>query len=209
MNITETDNKQNEPDCGPGCDCETPARNTKGKAFVCIVVALAAAIVLARGFAQKPENGTPTFSTDLSQGLTEKPSSPNNSQSTATLWGEPLQSMKSLNTVAIDKDAVFVLFTSEDEKDNDIIKEQINAAAAKITAKGTTLAAFTFDKTSAAYEEMSKQLPKPPCVLTISKGGGMKVIAKDITEANLLEALIETSRPSECGAGGCGPGGCN
>jgi hypothetical protein len=197
-----TDNSKSEPDCGPGCDCETSGLSTKGKVIVCLVIGIVAATVLARGFMKKTkaENdpNQPSFSTDLSA-LNAKDT---------TLWGQPLESMNSLGAVAANKDAVFILLPSENKKDVETVKTQIDAAAAKLTAKGTSIGAFILDKNAKDYAEVSKQLPDPPCVLALSKNGGMSVVATDITEAKLLEAIVEASRPSGCGPNGCGPNGC-
>ena len=38
--------------CGPGCNCGTTGLRTKGKVIVCLVVAVAAAVVLARGLGE-------------------------------------------------------------------------------------------------------------------------------------------------------------
>ncbi len=49
-NQTECDTK-----CGPGCNCCASGIGKKGKIIICLVVAIAAAIVLAYGFMQKAE----------------------------------------------------------------------------------------------------------------------------------------------------------
>ena len=43
--------------CGPGCNCGGTKIGTKGKVIICLVVAIAAAIVLANSVMQKAETG--------------------------------------------------------------------------------------------------------------------------------------------------------
>ena len=43
--------------CGPGCNCGVSKIGTKGKVIVCLVVAIAATIVLANSIMQKAETG--------------------------------------------------------------------------------------------------------------------------------------------------------
>ena len=44
-------------ECGPGCNCGGTRIGTKGKVIICLVVAIAAAIVLANSVMQKAETG--------------------------------------------------------------------------------------------------------------------------------------------------------
>ena len=43
--------------CGPGCNCGGTKIGTKSKVIICLVVAIAAAIVLANSVMQKAETG--------------------------------------------------------------------------------------------------------------------------------------------------------
>jgi len=217
---TNTDDKTDAVECGPGCDCNKPGLSTKGKVFVCLAVGLVAAFVLARGFMKKTgaENYSNQQSFATALPVVQAPSATSKSKAAegaekektkSTLWGDPLDSLASLNKVASGKDAVFVLLQAGNDEEIKIIKNQIEAAAEKIISRGTTMAAFTLDKNAQDYAQVSSQV-SAPCVLTMVKGRGMSVVEKDITEASLLQALVEASRPSGCGpaTAGCGPSDC-
>jgi len=205
-------NMDGQPDvaeCGPGCDCDAPGLSTKGKIIVCLVVCLAAAAVLARGIMKRTgaesDGDQQSFATVLPVVGAEEPTSSEGKASEgaekedakSTLWGNPLNSLASLNKVASEKDAVFVFLPAGSDEEVNAIKTQVEATAKKIISRGTTMAAFTLDKNTKDYTQITSQAPAP-CVLTMVKGRGMSVVSKDITEASLLQALVTASRPSDC-----------
>ncbi|MFC1453152.1 hypothetical protein ACFLSJ_07420 [Verrucomicrobiota bacterium] len=186
--------------------------------LVCLLVGLAAAAVLARGFMKKAGAGNDDYQQSFSTALpivqagvatpeSRAAEGAEREETKSTLWGSPLDSLASLNKVASEKDAVFVFLPAGSDEEVKTIKEQIEAAARKAISRGTTMAAFTLDKNARDYAQTSDQVPAP-CVLTMVKGGGMSVVARDITEAKLLQALVAASRPSGCGPSACGPGAC-
>ena len=215
---THTDETTDAGECGPGCDCHTPGLSAKGKAWVCLVVGLAAAVVLARGAMKKAaaanDGHQQSFATALPVVQAER-ATPDNKvaagaekgEAQSALWGDPLDSLASLNRVASEKDAVFVLLTAGSDEEIEAIKDRIEAAAKKIISRGTTMAAFTLNRNAQDYAQITGQTPAP-CVLTMVKGRGLSVVAEDITEANLLQALVAASRPSNCGTSDCGPAAC-
>ena len=66
-------------------------------------------------------------------------------------------------------------------------------------AKATGL--FTLDEGSKDYAQVTSQVPVP-CVLAMVKGLGTSAATHNISEENLLQALVAASRPP------CRPGGC-
>lgn len=216
----QTDGKNknigNEPSCGPGCDCNTPGLSKKGKVIICIVIGLAAAGVLARGFMKRagtqcgPDQqafatALPVVKTDSDSPANEAAKATEEEQKMSTLWGEPLDSLASLNKVAAEKDAVFVFLPTGNEESEETARKEIETAASKIMSRGTTMAAYILKKDTRDYAQVTSQVPAP-CVLAMVKGRGMSV-ANKITEADLMQALVMASRPSSCGpsASGCGP----
>ncbi len=211
MNVTNDESDRsakadmgaNAPECGPGCGCGASGLSTKGKIIVCLVVGLAAAVVLARGFMKyagtERDGWQQVFATALPFAETEFGSK-------STLWGKPLDSLASLNNVAAEKDGVFVFLRTEDEESSKAAIKAIEAAADKIMSRGTTMAAFILDKNASDYAQIGKQVPAP-CVLTMVKGGGMTAVGDGITEEKLVQAFVTASSPSGCGpsAPGCGP----
>ena len=213
------DGDTGSPECGPECGCHTPGLSTKSKVLVCLVVVVAAGVVMARGFlkgaASEPTSTQGGFATAMPAGEPGPAPSPNvaeepvtEPQSESTLWGEPLRSLASLNEVATDKDAVFVLLPGEDEAKAQAMRKQIDAAARKIESSGKVLAAYTLGRDAQGYAQVAQQVP-PPCVLAMVKGKGMAVARSPVTEEKLLQAFLAASRPTAgCGPAGCGPSGC-
>jgi len=128
---------------------------------------------------------------------------------TSTLWKADLDSLASLNKVAADSDAVFVLITAKNQLNDKAITKEIEAAAQKIMANGTKVSAFRLKESAPDYAQLAKQVTVPS-VLAMVKGLGMSAVSKDITETKLVQAFVAASRPSGCGpsAAGCGPTGC-
>ncbi|GAG34271.1 unnamed protein product, partial [marine sediment metagenome] len=124
-----------------------------------------------------------------------------------TLWGKPLGSLASLNKVAADTDAVFILLAAEDQQKMQSVTSEIEAAARKIQSNGTRISAFTLQKDAPNYAQLTKQFPTP-CVLAMVKGRGVSGVSGDITEAKLLQAFVRAASAISCGPSGCGPSGC-
>lgn len=204
--------------CGPGCNCGTTGLRTKGKVIVCLVVAIAAAVVLARGLARKAESKsvqgqdtfaatTPAISPKAPPTTTGKGETTDTIRMKSSLWGDPLKNMASLNELAVQKDAVFLYLPEKGRGPDETVKLQIEKAADKAQTGGTMMAFFTLDDNSHDYAQVTSQVPAP-CVLAMVKRGGMRAVTDDISEGKLLQAIVEASRPSGCGPSGCGPSGC-
>jgi len=122
-----------------------------------------------------------------------------------TLWGKPLDSLASLNKVATDTDAVFILLAAEDQQKMQPVTSEIEAAAKKIQSNGTRISAFTLNKDAPNYALLAKQF-STPCVLAMVKGRGMSGVTGEITETKLLQAFVMASRAtSGCCPSGAGP----
>jgi hypothetical protein len=125
----------------------------------------------------------------------------------ATLWGPELDSLASLNKVAAETDAVFVLLAAEDKLKMESVTTEVEAAAKKIQAGGKRICAFKLKKDAPYYARLAKQF-SIPCVVAMVKGRGLSGVSDEITEKKLIQAFVMASRPrSACGPGGCGPGG--
>lgn len=204
-------------ECGPGCNCGATGIGTKGKAIICLVVVIAAAVVLAHSIMQKTETGidqgqnafaATVLATEKSSSLVTAEKANETDRAKSSLWGKPLESLASLDEVAAQKDAVFVYLPVKGQGPDESTKKEIEAAAGRVQSRGTTMALYTLDEGSKDYAQVTSQTSAPG-VLAIAKGGGMSVVSGNITEGNLLQALLAASRPSGCGPGSsCGPSGC-
>ena len=81
-------------ECGPGCNCGAAKIGTKGKMIICLVVAIAAAIVLANSVMQKAETGANGgLNAFTAKSLVVEKASPQTDQANSSLWGKPLVSL--------------------------------------------------------------------------------------------------------------------
>ena len=105
--------------CGTGCCCSSNGISKRAKIIVCLIVTIAAAIVIAQGIMQKAE-----AESDMGQ-----------NSSDLSLWSEPIASLASLNQVATQKD-VFLYLPLVDQGSDDKIKDEIESAAGKAQSQG-------------------------------------------------------------------------
>jgi len=208
---SETNQAESALGCGHGCNCGRTQIGTKGKMIVCLVVIIAAAIVLAHSVMQKAETGVDggqnAFTAKV---LVAEKASPLNTAENASmmdlanlsLWGKPLESLASLNDLAVQKDAVFLYMPAKGQRPDESVKKEIEAAAGKAQLQGTRMALFVLDEGSQDYAQVTSQVPAP-CVLAMVNGTGNSAATTNITEGNLLQSLVAASRPSGCSPGGC------
>ncbi len=193
--------------CGPGCNCATTRISKKGKVVICLVVAIAAVVVLANSVMQK-DQGQNAYAVAALAAVKDSPSPPvtaeranETNQVNSSLWGKPLESLASLNDVAAQKDAVFVYLPAKGKRLDEHAKKEIEAAAGKAQSQGIMMSLYTLAEGSKDYEQATSQVPAP-AVLALVKGVGSSTGITNISEENLLQGLVAASRPS----GGCSPG---
>lgn len=166
--------------CGPECNCGGNKIGKKGKMIICLVVALAAVIILAQASTENTGGNTQT-----------------------NLSLKSLASLASLNDVAAQKDAFFIYLPANSQGPNENVMKEIEAAAGKAQLQGTEIGLFILDEGSEDYAQVTSQV-SAPCVLTVVKEGGNSVTVTNISEVNLLKSLVTASRPSSCSSGSCG-----
>jgi hypothetical protein len=192
--------------CGPGCGCGKPSGNKKAKAVVCLIVLLAICgifVYKAKSAKQNTQAVTETsFAAPLvNQATGQEPAV--KSVEDKKIAGEFIDSLASLNKVAINQDAVFVFIPANENET--ISKETIDAIASaeqKLKSSGLRIGLYTLRfSPSKEYASIAKQLTLPG-MLVMSKGRGMGAVSGEITETKLLQAYVASSR-----AGGCCPSG--
>jgi len=209
--------KMKSEDCGPGCDCGKPSGNNKLKAVICIIVLVAIGSI----FAYKAKNAKQTApvntATIFAAPVAKEANEQNSVASTIDKQepvvkaveenkkvGEFLDSLATLNKVAIDKDAVFIFVPA---KNSDIVSKEtfdaIASAKQKIESKGAKLGLYTIQSSSPEYANLAAQLTLPG-MLVMSKGRGMGAVSGEITETKILQAYV-ASASAGCGPSGCGP----
>ena len=205
--------KMKSENCDPGCDCGKPSGNTKAKAVVCLFVMLAiGGIFVYKAKTAKqtaPVNTATTFAAPVAGKVNEQKPEVSiidkqepvvKTVEEKKTVGQFIDSLASLNKVAINQDAVFVFIPAIGEET--VSKETmavIASAEQKIKSSGASLGLYTLQSSSPEYANIAAQLP-PPGVLVMSKGRGMGTVSGGITEEKILQAYVASSR-----AGGCGP----
>jgi len=202
--------------CGPGCDCGKPSGNKTVKAVICLLVLLAICgifVYKAKSAKQNaPVNTATAFAVPVANEVNEqKPAvlTIDKQEPVAKTVeekkrvGEFLDSLASLNKVAVNQDAVFVFVPA---KGNDTADKEttdaITSAQQKLKSSGVSIGLYTLQSGSPEYTNIAAQLP-PPSMLVMSKGRGMGAVSGEITETKLLQAYVASSR----GEGGCCPSG--
>jgi len=194
--------------CGQGCDCGKPSGNTKAKAIVCLIVLLAVCgIFVYKTIGAKqstPANTETAFAAPLVNEVNGQEPAVKTVEDNKKV-GEFLDSLASLNKVAVNQDTVFVFIPA---KGNDIVSKEITDAIAsaeqKIKSSGVSVGLYTLQSSSPEYANIATQLP-PPGMLVMSKGRGMGAVSGEITETKILQAYVASSRAGGCGPSGCGP----
>jgi len=200
--------KMKSENCVPGCDCGKPSGNTKAKAIVCLIVLLAiGGIFVYKTIGAKqstPANTETAFAVPLVNEVNGQEPAVKTVEDNKKV-GEFLDSLATLNKVAVNQDAVFVFIPA---KGNDIVSKEITDAIAsaeqKLKSSGVSIGLYTLQSSSPEYANIAAQLP-PPGMLVMSKGRGMGAVSGGITETKILQAYVASSRAGGCGPSGCGP----
>jgi len=198
--------------CGPGCGCGKPLGSKKAKAAICLIVLLAICGIFVYK-AKSAKQSTPTktetaFAAPIAnQADGQEPAV--KSAEDKKMVGEFLDSLRSLNKVAVNQDAVFVFVPAMGEET--VGKETIDAIASaeqKLKSSGIRIGLYTLQSSSPEYANFAKQLTLPG-MLVMSKGRGRGAVSGEITEEKLLQAYVASSRAGGCcPAGGRGPSVC-
>ena len=122
--------------------------------------------------------------------------------------GEYLESLSTLNKVALNQDAVFIFIPAQKSETADgQTSTAVLAAQQTLKRNNITLGLYTLPVNSSDYSGISAQV-QTPAVLVASKGRGMAAVSGEVTETKLLQAYMTSSSAGGCGPSGCGPAGC-
>jgi hypothetical protein len=127
----------------------------------------------------------------------------------AAIWGPELDSLAALDEVATEVDAVFILIAGRDQQGDKNLAGQIEAATKKIRLSGNRISVFRLKEATTDYENMAEQF-SVPTVMAMVKGLGYSAVSGQITEANLLDAIVTASQaPLGCCPPGTDPSVCD
>lgn len=192
------------PGCEPGCGCGEPTgkSSTKLKTAVCLVVIVAIAGILVFKTTNARQNTSVTSANGFSNSLTGNGAVTNSSGQQGGS-GAPISAIADLNTVADKLNTVFLVIPS---KDNAPTSKETGAVLASVertlNAKGLSTGIFTLKATSTDYPGVAAKVT-PPGIAVLSKGAGIGFVSGGISESNLMQAYVASTRSGGCGSGGC------
>ena len=196
------------PDCGPGCDCGKPAGNgaTKVKIAICLVVVVAVVGILLFKTTSARQSSADIGKRGFSTPFTTS-GKVVNSASQQGGSGATLSAIAELNTVAAKLDTVFLVIPS---KDNAPITKETSSVLASVertlNAKGLSTGIYTLQAASPDYPDVSAKVT-PPGIAVLTKGRGIAFVSGGISESNLMQAYVASTRGGGCcPTGGSAPG---
>lgn len=194
--------------CGPGCDCAKPSGSKKMRMAVTLLVVLAACGVLAYKMAGAKTGPPAGKSAAFSAGIASQGTGAG-SQVHGTDAGEQLDSLSSLNEKAADKNAVFICIPAPGDG---AVKRKtvgaINAAMRNLKSNGIDAGMYTLKPGTPDYAKVTAKAT-PPEVIVISRGGSAVMVAGALTETNLMQAYVASTRSGGCCSSGNGSSKCN
>ncbi len=189
------------PSCGPGCDCGVPAVNTKVRIAICLVVVLAVSGILFFKISSARQNSfdnsksffsNPFTATSLNDGTGKQGGS-----------GAAVPSLSALNTVAANLDTVFLFIPGKDNAPTTKETGEILASVERVLKEqGIKTGIFTLQTDSPDYPNIAAKASAPG-IAVLTRGRGIGVVSGGITQTNLIQAYVASTR-----GGGCGPKGC-
>ncbi len=182
---------------------------SKGKMLISAIIMLAAFGVGASSFVRvttaQSEKISPARS--FAAALDEHPASPEvdldkvkpRPQREEILF-EILSSLQTLDTLAADKDVVFIIMLDQGQQSSRTNCKQIALVLNKLRASGQKIAAFTLGNTGPDYDRLVQHFAVKsfPCVVVIGRQGIASAVSGDITETRLYNAFVQAFKPTAC-----------
>ncbi len=195
------------PGCGPGCDCGKPAGNgtTKVKIAICLVVVVAIVGILLFKTTSARQSGSDIRKRGFSPPFAIS-GKVVNSAGQQRGSGALLSAIAELNTVAAKLDTVFLVIPT---KDNAPITKEASSVVASVertlNAKGLSTGIYTLQATSPDYPDVAAKVT-PPGIAVLTKGRGIGFVSGGISESNLMQAYVASTRGGGCCPTGGAPG---
>ena len=212
-----------QPEAGNVSSCCNPGEASwkKGKTLVSVIIIMAAIGVGANSFlsGNSAQSYTTVPAKSFSAGLTEIPTvtAENSYQGKPQTKPEEislnrvLDSLQSLDTLAADKDVVFLVLPGEAQISSLAIPKQLGTVANNLWKSGQKVAVFTLKSSSPDHNQLVRHFSVKtfPSVVILGRQGSASAVAGDITEAGLYNAFVLASKPASCcptqGSASCCP----
>jgi hypothetical protein len=182
---------------------------SKGKLLISAIIIVTAFGVGANSFvritsAQSDKIGP---ARSFSATLGEKPATPKvdlevklPSQSDKISFNRPLDSLRALDTVASDKDVVFIVLFGEGQEPPNVAPRHIAELLNNLRSSGQKIGAFTLKANVPDYGYLVRHFAVKsfPCVVVLGRGGTASAVSGDISAARLYNAFVLASKPAAC-----------
>jgi hypothetical protein len=201
-----------QPSDGKPSSCCNPKEVslTKGKVIISVIIITAAIVVGANSFlrgtsAQAYKVGpAKSFSASLAEspvtaievGNKDNPL-PNREEISVN---RALDSLQALDTLAAEKDVVFIVLPGEEQHPAPAVLKQVGVVANNLLTSGQKIGAFTLKTNVPDYGYLVGHFAVKsfPCVVVIGKRGTASAVSGDISEARLYNAVVLASKPASC-----------
>ena len=197
--------------CAPGCTCGKPPSRSKTKMAISLGVMLAAVLITGYKLIGRPADSTAPAPADFTAAGALVPPPPVAAGSPAGArpsGAVALESLGALNTLALDKDAVFVFIP--DQKGAPLpgaADSAAGSARAVLESKGVRLGVYALRAGTSEHKALDGKIPAPAW-LVMSKGKGMGLVSGEATPEKFLQAFVASNQAGGgCGPKQCGPGG--
>jgi hypothetical protein len=122
-----------------------------------------------------------------------------------------LDSVQSLDTLAADKDVIFLVLRSDVQIPTIAIPAQVRTVANNLLNSGQRVGVFTLKNSAPDYDQLVRRfaITAFPCVIILGRQGSATAVVGDITEARLYNAFVMASTTVSCcpgqGSASCCP----
>jgi len=215
--------KHSDPCCeknnaDPSCSCladkrdgDKPVGRKSLKMIICLVVLLAGASIVGYRALGARNNScciVPNNTAAFTFGQLTPASAPSKADAMQAKQnlGEDLKSLNELNTVAVDKDAVFIFIPdSGNVLIDDTTKTAIIEVQQGLKDRNITVGLYTLLRDAPDYSEIAKQV-RLPTILVLRKGSGAVVIpGNNVNKSTLLQAFLACCDSSAGSSSCCAP----
>ena len=193
------------PCCNPG---DSPWSKTK--LLISVIIIVAAIIVGANSFLSVNQATSYTalpvksFSSTLMKIPTAKIEDTAKDKSQASLrevsLSQALDSLQALDTLAVDKEVVFLVLPGEALIHAVEIPIQVRTVVNNLWQAGKKVGVFTLKSSSPDYAQLSGRFAVKsfPCVIVMGRQGTASAVSGDVTEARLYNAFVLASTAVPC-----------
>jgi hypothetical protein len=196
-------------DTGSSCCNTGNGIRGKWKALISGLIILAAIGVAAHSLvggtsAQSDKTGPRSFSAALSEKLATSAVDLDKSRPLSQRQEMPLfqilDSLQTLDTLAADKDVVFIIVRGQEQKSSEIICKQVEPVLNKLRTSGHKIGEFTLSSTASDYDRLVRHftIESFPCVLVMGRHGAASAVSDDISETRLYAAFALALKPVSC-----------